>query len=42
MIFGVLWSLGHLPLIFIQGTFQAGLMVNPLYVINFFVSGIPM
>lgn len=42
MIFGVLWSFWHLPLIFIQGTYQAGLMVNPLYVINFFVSGIPM
>ncbi|WP_292825282.1 CPBP family intramembrane glutamic endopeptidase [Methanobrevibacter sp.] len=42
VIFGVLWSLWHLPLIFIQGTYQAGLMVNPLYVINFFVSGIPM
>ena len=42
MIFGVLWSLWHLPLIFIQGTYQAGLMVNPLYVVNFFVSGIPM
>ena len=42
MIFGVLWSLWHLPLIFISGTYQAGLMVNPLYVINFFVSGIPM
>ena len=42
MIFGVLWSLWHFPLIFIHGTYQAGLMVNPLYVINFFVSGIPM
>ncbi len=42
MIFGVLWSLWHLPLIFIQGTYQAGLMVNPLYVVNFFISGIPM
>ena len=42
MIFGALWSLWHLPLIFIQGTYQSGLMVNPLYVINFFVSGIPM
>ena len=41
MIFGVLWSFWHFPLIFIQGTYQAGLMVNPLYVINFFVSGIP-
>ncbi|MBE6494112.1 MAG: CPBP family intramembrane metalloprotease [Methanosphaera stadtmanae] len=42
MIFGILWSFWHFPLIFIQGTYQAGLMVNPLYVINFFVSGIPM
>ena len=42
MIFGALWSLWHLPLIFIQGTYQSGLMVNPLYVINFFVSGIPL
>lgn len=42
MIFGVLWSFWHLPLVFIQGTYQAGLMVNPLYVINFFMSGIPM
>ena len=42
MVFGVLWSFWHFPLIFIQGTYQAGLMVNPLYVINFFVSGIPM
>ena len=42
LIFGALWSLWHLPLVFIQGTYQAGLMVNPLYVINFFVSGIPM
>lgn len=42
MVFGVLWSLWHLPLIFIPGTYQAGLMVNPLYVVNFFVSGIPL
>lgn len=42
MLFGVLWSLWHLPLIFIQGTYQAGLMINPLYVINFFISGIPL
>ncbi len=42
MIFGALWSLWHLPLIFIQGTYQSGLMINPLYVINFFVSGIPL
>ena len=37
MIFGVLWSLWHLPLLFIPGTYQAGLMVNPLYVVNFFI-----
>ena len=42
LLFGTLWSLWHLPLIFIQGTYQAGLMVNPLYVINFFISGIPL
>ena len=42
MIFGALWSFWHFPLIFIQGTYQAGLMVNPLYVINFFISGIPL
>jgi membrane protease YdiL (CAAX protease family) len=42
LIFGIIWSLWHLPLIFIEGTYQAGLMVNPLYVINFFISGIPM
>ena len=42
MIFGVLWSFWHFPLIFIKGTYQAGLMVNPLYVVNFFLSGIPL
>ncbi|MBR3335075.1 MAG: CPBP family intramembrane metalloprotease [Clostridia bacterium] len=42
MIFGALWSLWHLPLLFIKGTYQAGLTVNPLYVVNFFVSGIPL
>ena len=42
MLFGALWSFWHFPLIFIQGTYQAGLMVNPLYVVNFFVSAIPM
>lgn len=42
LLFGALWSLWHLPLIFIQGTYQAGLMVNLLYVINFFISGIPL
>lgn len=42
MIFGVIWSLWHFPLIFIKGTYQATLMVNPLFVINFFVSAVPM
>ena len=42
VIFGAIWSFWHFPLIFIRGTYQAGLMVNPLYVINFFVSGIPL
>ncbi len=42
VLFGVLWSFWHFPLLFIKGTYQAGLMVNPLYVINFFVSGIPL
>ena len=42
MIFGVLWSLWHLPLLLIPGRYQAGLMVNPLYVVNFFISGVPM
>ena len=42
MLFGAIWSFWHFPLIFIKGTYQAGLMVNPLYVVNFFVSGIPL
>lgn len=42
MIFGVLWSFWHFPLFFIMGTYHAGLMGNPLFVINFFVSTIPM
>ncbi len=42
LIFGALWSLWHFPLLFIKGTYQAGLMVNPLYVVNFFLSGIPL
>ena len=42
LVFGAIWSLWHFPLLFIRGTYQAGLMVNPLYVVNFFVSGIPL
>ncbi|MCR5735615.1 MAG: CPBP family intramembrane metalloprotease [Lachnospiraceae bacterium] len=42
MIFGALWALWHFPLLFIKGTYQAGLMVNPLFAVNFFVSAVPM
>ena len=42
LIFGAIWSFWHFPLLFIRGTYQAGLTVNPLYVVNFFVSGIPL
>ena len=42
VIFGAIWSFWHFPLLFIEGTYQAGLMVNPLFVINFFVSAVPM
>ena len=42
MLFGALWSCWHLPLFFIPDTYQIGLMENPLYVINFFVSGVPL
>ena len=42
MVFGALWALWHFPLLFIDGTYQAGLMVNPLYAVNFFISGIPL
>ena len=42
IIFGAIWSFWHFPLIFIRGTYQAGLIVNPLYIVNFFISGIPL
>ena len=42
LIFGAIWSFWHFPLLFIKGTYQAGLMENPLFVVNFFVSAIPM
>ena len=42
VIFGAIWSFWHFPLLFIKGTYQAGLMAEPLFVINFFVSAIPM
>ena len=42
LVFGAIWSFWHFPLLFIRGTYQAGLTVNPMYVVNFFVSGIPL
>ena len=43
LIFGGLWALWHLPLFFIQGTYQNEIgSENFLYAINFFVSIIPM
>ena len=39
VLFGVLWSLWHFPLIFIPGTYQYNILqLNPLYAVNFFVS----
>jgi len=43
IIFGFLWGLWHLPLFFISGTYQAMILeMNPLYMINFFVSIMPL
>ena len=41
LIFGVLWAVWHLPLLFVPGTYQSGLLQeNIWYVVNFF-AGIP-
>jgi hypothetical protein len=43
LIFAGLWALWHLPLFFIQGTYQNEIVnENFLYAVNFFVSIIPM
>lgn len=43
IIFGIVWSLWHLPLFFIEGTYHGGLSeLGPLYVLNFLVSVIPL
>ncbi|MDR1796340.1 MAG: CPBP family intramembrane metalloprotease [Clostridiales Family XIII bacterium] len=43
LLFGVLWSLWHLPLIFIDGYYHAGLLAeSPAYAVNFFVSVVPL
>ncbi len=43
LLFGVLWSLWHLPAFFIVGSYQASLWgQNPIFAINFIVGVIPL
>ena len=44
LVFGVLWSLWHLPLVFLPGTYQHEVAStgNPLFLANFFVGGLPV
>ncbi|MBQ9648607.1 MAG: CPBP family intramembrane metalloprotease [Oscillospiraceae bacterium] len=43
LIFGVVWPLWHLPLLWVPGTYQYGLReLGLLYAVNFFVSGMPL
>lgn len=43
ILFGVIWALWHLPLFFIKGYYHYNLLAeNPVYMVNFFVSVIPM
>jgi hypothetical protein len=43
LIFAVLWGVWHLPVFFIEGSYQASLWgQNPLFAINFFVGIIPL
>lgn len=43
ILFGLVWSLWHLPLFFLPGTYHAGLaQLGPLYALNFFVSCMPL
>lgn len=43
LVFGLLWSVWHAPLMLIPGTYQHQLLLmdNPLFVTNFFVSVLP-
>lgn len=42
-VFGVLWSLWHLPLLFVNGSYQHEILTqNPWFAVNFFVSIVPM
>ena len=41
--FGVLWSLWHLPLLFVNGSYQHDILTqSPWFAVNFFVSIVPM
>jgi membrane protease YdiL (CAAX protease family) len=42
--FAVLWSLWHVPLVFLPGTYQHEVASsgNPLFLVNFFVGALPM
>jgi membrane protease YdiL (CAAX protease family) len=44
LLFAVLWSVWHAPLVLVKGTYQHQLvqMDNPLFLINFFVSVLPV
>ena len=43
IIFGALWSIWHLPVFFIKGSYQLSLWEqNPLFAINFFVGILPL
>lgn len=42
LFFALLWALWHVPLFFIQETYQHGLwLMGPIYVANFFISVLP-
>ncbi|MBD3346435.1 MAG: CPBP family intramembrane metalloprotease [Chitinivibrionales bacterium] len=43
VIFGMVWSFWHFPLLFVKGSYQYEIFhQNPLYALNFFVSIIPL
>jgi membrane protease YdiL (CAAX protease family) len=43
LLFGVVWSLWHLPLFFIPDTYQNNILqLNPWYMVNFFISILPL
>ena len=43
LIFGIVWAIWHIPLMFIPGTYQSGLVdLGMLYVVNFIISSIPL